>query len=50
MIHDIAFYIVATVSQLILILRGINKDYDLTLVCYDFCFRIALTYICNTII
>ena len=44
----IALYIVATVSQLIFILRSINKYYELILVCYDFCFKIALKYICNT--
>ena len=41
-LHDIALYIVATVSQLIFVLRGINKYYELILVCYDFCFKIAL--------
>ena len=34
--HDIALYIVATVSQFILVLRNINKGYDIILVCYVF--------------
>ena len=34
-IHDIAFYIVATVTHFIFIPMCINKDYGLKLVCYN---------------
>ena len=33
-IHNIAFYIVATVTRFIFIPVCINKDYELKLVCY----------------